>query len=542
MNLIYNLWYFFERMNSVPFFKNMEKFKKIQERGLLNYIRKNKDTLFGKEHNFKGIKNIKDFKKYVPVREYKDFLKYIEKIKKGEHNILTSEKVLFLHPTGGTTGTKLIPYTKSLKREFLKGLSPWFYDVFKNFADIKKGKTYWVVTPAGKKIEKFKDLKIKVGFSEDNEYFGLKGKLLSFIHSVPFCVSKIEDIELFKYITSLFLVKEKNLTWISLWSPTFLEIIIDGIEKNIEIIKKSIYDGRIYIPFEKKGKTLDKIRFKKDRKRADEIDEIFKFDREERYKDLWKNLKFISMWMSAESYYPAQRIKKLFPDTFFQPKGLLMTEGIVTIPLFDVKSFIPAYYSHYFEFVLEKSKDILNLWELEEGEKYSVVITTGGGLYRYDTEDLVEVKGFYKGMPLLEFIGRKGNFSDLVGEKLSEDFAKECIEKALREVKISFKFLMIAPEEVDKKYLYILFIETGEDIQKIIKFSQRLEEYLETNFYYKNAIELGQLEKLKVFKVKDGIKTYTEECIERGQRMGEIKPLIFRKDRGWIKVFEGEFL
>ncbi len=525
-----------EKVGAQKFLRNIRNFKKIQESLLLNYIEKNIDTLFGKVHNFKEIKSLKDFKKFVPVRDYKGFLEYTEKIKKGERNVLTSEKVLFLHPTGGTTGTKLIPYTKTLRKEFQRALSPWFYDVFTNFPDIKKGKTYWVITPAGKKLEKFADSKVKVGFAEDNEYFGLKGKILSFIQAVPFNVSKIENIDVFKFLTSLFLVKEKNITWISLWSPTFLEIIIDEINKNIEFIIKSLFEGKICLP-SYPGYNIPDVNFRGDRKRAKEVEKIFKFDEKEKFKELWQNLRFISMWMSAESFYPAQRLKKIFPDTYFQPKGLLLTEGIVSFPLEAAEGCVPAYSSHFFEFISENENEILNLWELEEGGIYGVIITTGGGLYRYDTGDMLRVKGFYKNLPVLEFIGRKGNFSDLVGEKLSGDFVNKCIKKALDKIPLSFRFLMMSPEEIENKYMYVLFVDSEEDDDKVKRFSMELEERLKENFYYKKAVEMGQLEQMKIFKVKDGLKTYLTECMKKGQRLGDIKPVIFNKNKGWIKVF-----
>jgi len=282
INFLYNLWLRFEKVGAQKFLRNIKNFKKIQESLLLNYIEKNRDTLFGKVHNFKEIKSLKDFKKFVPVRDYKGFIEYIEKIKKGEKNVLTSEKILFLHPTGGTTGTKLIPYTKTLRREFQRALSPWFYDIFTNFPEIKKGKTYWVITPAGKKLEKFANSKIRVGFAEDNEYFGLKGKILSLIQAVPFSISKIENINVFKFFTSLFLVKEGNITWISLWSPTFLEMIIDEINKNIEFIIKSIFEGRFHLP-PYSDYNIPDVNFHGDKKRAKEVEKIFKFDEKEKF-------------------------------------------------------------------------------------------------------------------------------------------------------------------------------------------------------------------------------------------------------------------
>jgi len=50
----------------------------IQEKLLINLIRKSKNTLFGKNHDFHKIKNYQDFKSRVPIRDYEKFKNYIE--------------------------------------------------------------------------------------------------------------------------------------------------------------------------------------------------------------------------------------------------------------------------------------------------------------------------------------------------------------------------------------------------------------------------------------------------------------------------------
>lgn len=53
-----------------------------------------------------------------------------------------------MEPTSGSTSSsKLIPYTEGLKREFQAGIKPWIYSLYNNFPEIKKGKSYWSVTP-----------------------------------------------------------------------------------------------------------------------------------------------------------------------------------------------------------------------------------------------------------------------------------------------------------------------------------------------------------------------------------------------------------
>ncbi len=70
-------------------------------------------TIFGIEHNFKDINNYSDYKRLVPVRDYEAFIPYIDRIKKGELDILWTGKPLYFAKTSGTTsGVKYIPISK----------------------------------------------------------------------------------------------------------------------------------------------------------------------------------------------------------------------------------------------------------------------------------------------------------------------------------------------------------------------------------------------------------------------------------------------
>ena len=83
-----------------------------QKRVLSEIINSNQNTKFGRKHNFSKIKSINDFQEFIPVTKYEDYASYINDIMNGTKNILTSEEVLLLEPTGGSTdGSKYIPYT-----------------------------------------------------------------------------------------------------------------------------------------------------------------------------------------------------------------------------------------------------------------------------------------------------------------------------------------------------------------------------------------------------------------------------------------------
>ena len=84
-----------------------------QQKVFLDLIQQASETHFGKDHNFSQIKSHQDFVKNVPVRDYEDLKTYVDKVVKGEPDILWKGKPLYFAKTSGTTsGAKYIPLTK----------------------------------------------------------------------------------------------------------------------------------------------------------------------------------------------------------------------------------------------------------------------------------------------------------------------------------------------------------------------------------------------------------------------------------------------
>src|SRR5260370_9454095 len=101
-----------------------------QRRKLLDLIKQNVNTAFGKAHGFDAIRSYEDFTRRVPLSDYTAFEPWIDRIRRGEKNVLTHEPVTHLIPTtGSTSGRKLIPFTASLQREFNAAIGPWLADL-----------------------------------------------------------------------------------------------------------------------------------------------------------------------------------------------------------------------------------------------------------------------------------------------------------------------------------------------------------------------------------------------------------------------------
>ncbi len=84
-----------------------------QERVFKHLIAIGRNTAFGKDHDFENIHSYEAFRECVPIRDYEDLKPYIERIKKGESDVLWRGKPKYFAKTSGTTsGAKYIPLTK----------------------------------------------------------------------------------------------------------------------------------------------------------------------------------------------------------------------------------------------------------------------------------------------------------------------------------------------------------------------------------------------------------------------------------------------
>ncbi|MES2455351.1 MAG: GH3 auxin-responsive promoter family protein [Bacteroidota bacterium] len=105
--------------------RNIQKWKTnavaAQQDTLQMLLNEAKDTAFGKDHGFSGIRNYEDFKRAVPVRDYEDLRPYIDRVVAGEKDVLWKGQPQYFAKTSGTTsGVKYIPISKESMPEHVK--------------------------------------------------------------------------------------------------------------------------------------------------------------------------------------------------------------------------------------------------------------------------------------------------------------------------------------------------------------------------------------------------------------------------------------
>src|SRR6266850_821352 len=395
-------------------------------------LRANASSAYGRRFGFGRLRTARDFQRAVPIVGYDDLRPWIERIKAGEERGLTEEPVLMLEKTSGSsTAAKYIPYTASLRREFQRAVGAWIFDLYAHNPMVVFGTAYWAITPMAREPEVTIG-GLRVGFENDTEYLGTAERfLLRKILAVPEEVARIPELDTALYVTLRFLLQSPSLRFISVWAPSFLTILLEHLHNNAERLLADLRDGTLRPP----GPLPDAIApvlhrsLRADATRARRLEHAWRESGVLRAEDLWPNLRVISCWTDASSRPAVPALRELFPGVHIQGKGLLATEGVVSLPLVEHGASIAAATSHFYEFIEQAGTLPRLLHELETNHEYSVLLTTGGGLYRYRLGDRVRVVGFAGNTPLLEFLGKEDGVSDLCGEKLSPAFVGSVLEE-----------------------------------------------------------------------------------------------------------------
>lgn len=549
------LWYLLSWPESMAFRLARHNVAGAQHKLLMKLLRCNAGTEFGRRYSFAAIRSVAEYQIRVPLSSYQDYQDAIDRIGAGQEMVLTREPVLLLEPTSGSTAaTKHILYTAALKAEFQRAIAPWVVNLFSHDPALMLGQAYWSVTPVTRR-NRYTAAGIPIGFEEESEYFGRwQRHLIRSILAVPPLVRLIDEMEAFRYVTLLFLLRSRSLALISIWNPTFLTLLVKRLSDWWPGLAGDIAAGTLAPPtplapdLQKQLEALNRP----DGRRAAEIEATFQNggDPGSIHARLWPGLRLISCWADAQAAPFVPELTRLFPQARVQGKGLLATEGVVSFPLEEGPAGAAlAIRSHFFEFLpvdnevghpVNSSTPRL-AHRLEPGGAYAVVITTGGGLYRYQLHDLVQVVGYQGSCPLLKFVGKESYVSDWFGEKLNERHVRLALGDIFSRRSSQPAFAMVACDERSGQYAYTLFIEareTGDGELSLI--GQELEAALQTNYHYHYCRKLGQLDAVRVFRVEgDGLETYLSTCQGHGQRAGEIKPVTLHRLGGWSRAFRG---
>jgi len=494
-----------------------------QNKVLQQIILRNRNTEYGRKYGFAGIKSLDEYRGSVPIVDYESLRPYVERMAKGENNILTADKPVFFSITSGSTALpKLVPVTDHSRRRKADVTSLWAYYIARDYPKIPEGKTLVIVSP---EIVDYTVSGVPYGAESGHAYKNQPAAVKS-LYSIPYEVFEIEDYDA-RYYTILRIAMGHNITNIATMTPSTIILLCQKIEKMRGDIIKDIQSGTLRKDLDIPPYIRTKLerRLRPDPKRADELERIVKEKKELLPKYFWPDLQLIECWKSGAMEVYLKALPQYFGDVPVRDFGYFSSEMRSSVPMNNKGAGgVLAVTANFYEFIprediVKKEQRVLLCGQLERGKEYYIILTTPGGLYRYNIDDVIRVDGFFNNTPVIEFVQKGTNVTSATGEKLYESQVAAAVKKAADRCGVALDCFVASVEHVNStRYAFLVEFTNNPDHDKKKKFLAAIEEELcrvnEEYMFNRAAQELdrpvlkvlraGSFEAFKEKKIKEG--------------------------------------
>ncbi len=463
------------------FQKKLARCQDVQQHLLLDILRTNQASDFGRKHEFARITNYTEYRQGLPLANYSYFESYIQKCRQGEYQALfgSDQKILMFALTSGTTArSKYIPITQAFTQAYRRGWEIWGFKAIFDHPDSYLRKILQVTSPAE---ESRTPAGIPCG-SISGLLAKNQKKIVRQYYATPYEVAQIKDAAA-RYYTIMRFAIAQDVAFISTANPSTTLVLAQTAEKHAEQLIRDVRDGTldssILLPPELRKQLTKNLVADEDR--AEELEEILQQHGRLLPQHYW-DLSFLANWTggSLQMYLP--RLAEYFGVTPIRDIGLLASEGRMSIPLQDnTAGGVLDISSNFFEFVPQSDIDrlknpensetlegyfkVLPAWEVEKGKNYYIFITNQAGLYRYNMGDLVQVTDFVDSTPVIKFISKGAHHSSITGEKLTEYQVVESVRTAAVELAIAVDNFVMAPLWSDPPR-YMLYVVPRQKLNK----------------------------------------------------------------------------
>jgi len=442
---------------------------RAQQKVLFDILTRNRKTEYGLKYGFSRIKSMNEYQSLVPLNNYESLRPYIDRMTKGEHRILTADTPVFFSITSGSTGRpKFVPSTKYSRSRKADVTSLWSYYLARDYPKIFEGKILVIVSPD---IIGYTEAGIPYGAESGQGYKSLSPIVKRF-YSLPCQVFDIENYDA-RYYTILRIAMEHNVTIIATMTPSTIILLCQRIRTVQQSVIKDIERGTLDKSLDIPGnirKVLENF-LRPNPKRARELNEILEEKKELLPKYFWPNLQLIGCWKHGTVGLYLKEFPKYFDDIPVRDFGYSSSESRNSIPISDEGAGgVLAINANFYEFIPKediekKEKRALLCDQLEEGKEYFIVLTTPGGLYRYNIDDMIRVDGFFNKTPVIEFVQKGLNVTSITGEKLYESQVVEALNKATNRHDLSVKFFT-ASIQLGELPRYAFLVEFNKELSR----------------------------------------------------------------------------
>ena len=512
-----------------------------QETLLRSILERNKNTEYGQAYDFSSLLSLEDFQGSVPIIEYENIRERIDRMTEGEKGILTAETPELFAQTSGTTGNpKFIPVTPTCQKG--GGTTTWLHFARTSHPAMFKGKVITIVSPA---VEGRTPSGIPFGSTSGMVIRELPN-IVQNAYATPYEVFEVEDYDAKYYAILRFGVAE-NVTFIGTANPSSILKLAEMADRFSDELIQDIRDGTLDSRFDIQPdiRRILESRLRADPDRARMLEQM-RDRRDGRLlpADYWPQMAVIGCWKGGTVGSYLDRFpdwydpdgKGMFPT---RDMGYLASEARMSIPVSDRGSGgVLSVHLNVFELVpaddIDKHPDDPDSWrflkptETTVGEEYYVFITTTGGLYRYDMNDVVEVVDRYHQAPVIAFRRKGRGMTNLTGEKLSVNQLIEAINRASAHHGVDAPHFKAEPDSETSRYVIKVEFHPAPDEATGRAFLKTFDAALdELNIEWKTKRASGRLRPPVLEVMKTGwYERGKQQLVAEGKRLFQAKTII----------------
>ncbi|MGC9503035.1 GH3 auxin-responsive promoter family protein [Baaleninema sp.] len=477
----------------INFNKKVRNVAEAQEKFLFNLLKRYKYTELGQQYKIGEIQSIEQFQARIPVLGYTAYEPYVRRIADGESNVLTSDPVVYLNRTSGSTGKqKLIPVTRRFQN-----ILGWANLVSLGFLvhGLKK---------RGKKLGKNLVLNALEApkYTQGGIEYGSAGpgvlKMGSFLYKQlfvhPLDTFKPQDYFARSYTALLFALRDCP-TSIGSNFPMVILQLCNWLEEYAEALIEDIETGSIapWLKLEPELRVSLEAQLMPDVDRAAELRSILKTEGRLLPRLVWPGLSCYTTARGGTSDFYLQRFPEYFGDIPGFGAVFASAEGTFSIyPDLDTDGSALAVETGFFEFVPPEEWDsehpkTLRPSEVKVGEYYRLLVTNHSGFYRYDIGDVFQVVGFYEEAPLIVFRYRRGGLLSSTTEKTTEYHVTQTMQILQDKFAIRFEdfCITLSDNEFPARYLVNVELAPGYHLDDAEGFIEAFDRVLkEVHIYY----------------------------------------------------------
>lgn len=529
--------------------------RKTQEKTLRAILAYAKDSAYGKEHRFSYILEAPTFdeltQRYhecVTPTEYEDFRPYVDRMKKGESDVLFQGRPMLYATTSGATGEpKWIPISEAyLHNIYGKMNKCWLFNFIKNRPKVYTGS---IVSVVGKQIE---------GYTPDGTIYGsvsgfTQARCPGFVkklYASPSEVFNIDDYTARNYAIMRMGI-ERDVTLVVAANPSTMVEMQHNVDTWYDEYVNDIEHGTLT----EKVSISPEIRaaiapyFKPNPRRAEELRRLKAEHGQVLPKYFWPNLQILTTWKCGNTQVYLKKLQGCYPEgmlhqefAYFSSEcraGLVLDDSIETV-LFP--------HFHFYEFKKADQFDdpeapFYQLHELVAGEKYCPFVTTFSGLYRYNMNDIVEAsKPLFGDTPRIHMLQKVNGIVTITGEKLYEQQFINAVTEAQKATGLLLNYYVAYANLEESRYdWYFEFADPNVPQSEAQRLADAVDGLLKkANIEYQAKRDSFRLKDPAVFRLQpQSFDNFKKSVINAsGQDASRFKPNVLAQNEAYHKLIE----